>query len=388
MMRDGRRVSVVVNNHNYARYLRAAVDSALAQTYRMVEVVVVDDGSTDDSRSIIDGYCDRVTPVFRPNGGQAAAFNTGLRACRGDVIFYLDADDFLLPTAVATALPHFDYPEVVNVHWPLWIVDEAGRRTGAQVPDRPLADGDLRAALIRDGPDNYQGAPTSGNAWSRDLLNKVLPAPEPEYRAGADGFLITVAPLHGTLRTVAEPQACYRVHGCNQFWCAAAAERAARSLERYERRSRTLSDHLRAQGVNCDPDAWRHRNPYYCWLHGLHRAAEDLRAVIPAGETFLLADAGEWGTFFADRRSIPFPERDGQYWGAPVDDAAAVAELGRQRLSSNPAFLVIAWPAFWWLDYYAEFNRHLKSHFARILANDRVVVYDLRRRPARSELES
>jgi glycosyltransferase involved in cell wall biosynthesis len=375
---DAKSVSVVVNNYNYAQYLRAAIDSALAQTHPRTEVVVVDDGSTDESRAIMASYGDWITPVFKENGGQASAFNAALPVTRGEVVLFLDADDQLLPMAVEAAASYFDDPEVVNVHWPLWVVTADGRRTGAVLPDRPLADGDLRDVVIRDGPDSYQGVPTSGNAWSRRFLNQVLPAPEPEYRQGADGYLITLAPLHGRLRTVREPQGCYRVHGSNQFWCDAAGERVERSLVRYERRSRTLSQFLRAAGVPHDPDAWRRRNVYYQWLRRLQRVAGQLRELIPAGATFALVDEGQWGSDpVPGLRAVPFPERDGLYWGPPPDDAAAVGEFERLR-RAGAAFLVFGWPAFWWLDHYSRLHEQLTSNFRRVVANDDLVVFDLR----------
>jgi glycosyltransferase involved in cell wall biosynthesis len=371
-------VSIVVNNYNYARFLGAAIDSALAQTHPRTEVVVVDDGSTDDSREVIAAYGARVTPVLKANGGQASAFNAGLPVTRGEVVLFLDADDLLLPTAVATAIPLFADPAVVNVHWPLWMVDADGHRTAGVLPERPLAEGDLRDVVIRDGPDSYQGVPTSGNAWSRRFLGRVLPAPEPEYRHGADGYLITVAPLYGRVRTLGEPQGCYRVHGGNQFWCDGTSERVERSLVRYERRSRTLSQHLREAGVDHAPDDWRRRNPYFQWLSRLRRVAERLREAIPAGATYLLADEGQWGADpVAGRRAVPFPEHDGLYWGPPPDDAVAIAELERQR-RSGAAFVVVGWPAFWWLDHYVGLREHLVANCRRVVGDDDLVVFDIR----------
>ena len=64
-------VDVIVNNHNYGRFLRAAIESALAQTHERVNVIVVDDGSTDDSRAIIESFGERIVAVLKPNGGQA-----------------------------------------------------------------------------------------------------------------------------------------------------------------------------------------------------------------------------------------------------------------------------------------------------------------------------
>ena len=122
--------SVIVTSYNYGRYLRAALNSALGQTYPRTEVVVVDDGSADDSREVIAGYGDRVRTVLKENGGQASAFNAGFRACRGEVVVFVDSDDVLLPGAVASAVRLFADGGCAKVHWPLLVIDGDGRRTG------------------------------------------------------------------------------------------------------------------------------------------------------------------------------------------------------------------------------------------------------------------
>ena len=91
------KLSVLINNFNYARYLDAAIESALGQDFPDFEVVVVDDGSTDNSRELIARYGARIVPVLKANGGQASSFNAGFAASTGDVVFLLDADDAFLP---------------------------------------------------------------------------------------------------------------------------------------------------------------------------------------------------------------------------------------------------------------------------------------------------
>jgi glycosyltransferase involved in cell wall biosynthesis len=96
------RVSIVITNYNYAAYLPAAIESALAQSHDNVEIVVVDDGSSDGSREIIARYSAAVMPVLKQNGGQGSAVNAGFAACSGDAVLFLDADDELLPKAAAS----------------------------------------------------------------------------------------------------------------------------------------------------------------------------------------------------------------------------------------------------------------------------------------------
>jgi glycosyltransferase involved in cell wall biosynthesis len=93
--------SVVIATFDHARYVGAAIESALAQTLPGVEVVVVDDGSTDDTASVLARYGDRIRVVRQPNRGLAAARNAGVALARGHAIAFLDADDVIAPGKLA-----------------------------------------------------------------------------------------------------------------------------------------------------------------------------------------------------------------------------------------------------------------------------------------------
>ncbi len=372
-------VSIIIDNYNYDRFLGQAISSALGQTYPNVEVVVVDDGSTDGSREIIAGYGDRVVPVLKGNGGMASAFNAGFAASRGEIVLFLDSDDMLLPKAAEQAVELFRDGGVAKVHWRLWKVDEHGAKTGEMYPEQPLPEGDLREVVIRDGPVGSTYPPTSGNAWSRRFLEKVFPIPEFEFRRAGESYLVSLAPIYGTIKSVAEPQALYRVHGGNDWAMKTQLEQVRYLRSIYPQRCRALSEHLRCMGIEIGPEAWTKGNAHYEWWEQLDLSAQELVAVIPAADTFILVDEDQWnfGETVEGRRVLPFLERDGQYWGPPPDDQAAVRELERLR-HSGATFMVFAWPAFWWLDHYTGLHRYLRSAFRCVLENDRLVVFDLR----------
>lgn len=90
-------ISVIIPNHNYSKYLQESIESVLAQTYTNFELIIVDDGSTDDSINTIIGFGDRVKLIEQAQAGVSAARNTGFRAAKGDYICFLDADDVWLP---------------------------------------------------------------------------------------------------------------------------------------------------------------------------------------------------------------------------------------------------------------------------------------------------
>ena len=370
--------SIIIDNYNNGRFLKEAIDSALDQTYPNIEVIVVDDGSTDDSREIIDGYGNRITPVFKENGGQASAFNAGFLVSRGEVVFFLDADDRFLPTTVEAAMGVFG-AGIAKVHWPLREIDEHGENTGQLVPSGELSEGDRREVVIRDGPWNCIVAPTTGNAWARAFLEWVLPIPEKEWRICTDVYLFTLAPVFGRIERLSEPQGFYRVHGQNYYDSARNKktfdEVVGMECILYDKACATLSRVCRDMGIQVDPEAWKSKS----WLHRLRSATQEIVDLVPEGEAFILVDGDMWGTDdeLGGRRRIPFLERDGQYWGPPPDDATAIKELERLQ-RSGASFMVFAWPAFWWLEYYAGLREHLRSEFRCMLENERLVAFDLR----------
>jgi glycosyltransferase involved in cell wall biosynthesis len=97
-------VSVVIPCYNAAAFLQETMDSVWRQTYPALEVILIDDGSTDSTRSLIESWGNRVTALYGPNRGAAAARNTGTRAAHGEYIQYLDADDLLEPDAIASRI--------------------------------------------------------------------------------------------------------------------------------------------------------------------------------------------------------------------------------------------------------------------------------------------
>ena len=128
-------------------------------------------------------------------------------------------------------------------------------------------------------------------------------------------------------------------------------------------------------------------SPKTAWWDQVHLAMQEIVTLIPPGDTFILVDQAEFGDVVtAGRRTVPFLERDGQYHGPPPDDATAIRELERLR-RSGASFIAFGWPAFWWLNYYSELYRHLRSKFRCVLQNGRVSVFDLRQAAGRTEDE-
>ncbi len=217
---DGPAVDIVISNYNYGAFVADAIDSARGQSHSNVNVVVVDDGSTDDSRERLSAYEEMVDIVLQENGGQASALNTGLARCTGDAVIFLDADDVLKPDAAALAAAAFAAnPEVAKVQFRMEGIDAKGRPTGVTkpLPHIPMPNGDLRRAEVY-FPFDLAWLPTSGNAFRADALRRILPIPEREYPlCGADWYLVHLMTLLGTVASLDEVGAYYRVHGGNNY---------------------------------------------------------------------------------------------------------------------------------------------------------------------------
>ncbi len=198
-----------MNNYNYGQYLRTSIQSAISQTYEKVEVIVVDDGSTDDSKAVIAEFGGQVHSIFKPNGGQASALNAGFLKSSGDLVLFLDSDDWLSPDAIKRAAEAWK-PEWTKLHFPLSTIDSHGKSMNRRFPEPDLDSGEVLALLLRNG--TYCSPPTSGNLFSREFLSKVLPIPEQEWRGCADCYLVTAAPFFGSIGKLDEPLANYRLH--------------------------------------------------------------------------------------------------------------------------------------------------------------------------------
>jgi hypothetical protein len=242
------RVSIVIDNYNYGRFVGRAIESALAQTYPDTQVVVVDDGSTDASREVIGRY-PGVVRVFKQNGGQGSAINAGFRASQGDLVIFVDSDDALEPEAAQRVVAAWQ-PGTAKIQYRLTMVDSAGHDIDLFPPrDVAFDSGDVVPLLLERG--RYQTAVMSGNAYPRAVLERILPMPEPEFRIAADGYLVTLAPLFGPVVSIDEPLGTYRLHGDNA-WASrgtASAQHFRRTLEHDLHRYDALARGARERGL-------------------------------------------------------------------------------------------------------------------------------------------
>jgi hypothetical protein len=368
------RVSVVVDVYQAAEVVGAAIDSALAQRHDDVEVVVVDDGSTDGTWEVVAGYGDRLTGIHKANGGQASALNVGFAASTGQVVIFLDGDDLLEPTAARDAAAILADPGVGRVQWPMRVIHADGRVTRELVCEG-LEEGYLGARVLEEGPFGYGWSSTSGNAWQRSALEAVLPIPEDEFRLCPDIYLAAVTPLYGEVRLL-PPRSCWRRHATNGSRPTSPFDqRLEVGLRRFEACLDALREHSARQRLDLDEGRWR-RN---AWFHRVARAMDVVADAAEPGATVVVADADAWELEGSARglTTRPFLERGGSYHGPPADGTAAVAEVERQRAGGASLFAV-GWPDAWLLEAFPELSHHLDSRYDRVAETPDVTVFALR----------
>ncbi len=215
----GARVSVLVSNHNYGRFLEAGIASVRAQTLPAHEIIVVDDGSADDSRALLAGLGPDVRIILQEQLGQAGAMDTAVAASSGDILCFLDADDLFVPDKLERVARTFEqHPDVEWVRHRLAMVDNDLRALGPVVP------AGMRAGRVPAHPglfaERVVTAATSGIAIRRSLAERVFPLDRTDgngnvfhLRRDADALLLGRAAAAGAVGyTMPDVLTLYRQH--------------------------------------------------------------------------------------------------------------------------------------------------------------------------------
>lgn len=222
-------VSVLIDTFNHERFIEEAVCSVLAQDFLAAdrEILVVDDGSSDKTPEILRKFEPQIRILRKENGGQASAFNHGIPQCRGEIIAFLDGDDWWAPNKLSTVVSAFDQNASVGV-------------IGHSITE-VLPNGVRRQELVRDVPrfriDSVTGARTfrlrksflgtSRMAYRSVILRRVGNVPE-TLIFEADEFLFTLGSLFSEVLLLREPLTFYRMHSANLYQLSSGEQAAIR----------------------------------------------------------------------------------------------------------------------------------------------------------------
>ncbi|HAT71232.1 MAG TPA: hypothetical protein DCS63_00250 [Elusimicrobia bacterium] len=208
------RVSVIIATYNYGRFIQEAVDSVFAQDWPAedLELIVVDDGSTDDTAARLAPFMGRIKYLRQENSGQAEAFNNGVKLATGEIICFLDADDSWRPGKLRkTAAAFAEAADIGMVQHFMLDVDPAGTAMTQKLENRrefySLAD-------FLEGRASFTG--TSGLAFRRSFLEKLLPIPGELFYC-ADEYLYTAVLFYARIYSINEVLGDKKIHGANWF---------------------------------------------------------------------------------------------------------------------------------------------------------------------------
>ncbi len=272
------RLSVIIASYNYRDFLGAAISSALAVDWRDKEVIVVDDASTDNSRSVIDGFGDNVAAYFRPKSHQLGTHRFGFEQSSGDVIVFLDADD-LLEIEVMREIATVWRVGVSKVQFRMTLIDADGTQLGTAFPQFPVAENPekLRRSYLRTMA--YTTPPGSGNAYSRNFVQNAY-AMAPSTMRWSDDLLLILAPILGDVLTIRKPLGRYRIHDANGA--------AMRSVEAVKLRTRLQQDVEKARLFAAASRQLRLSVPLNPLAHSLHHLQYRLASYLvdPAAHPF------------------------------------------------------------------------------------------------------
>jgi glycosyltransferase involved in cell wall biosynthesis len=211
-------VSVLMVNYNYGHFIGEAIESVLAQTYRHFELIICDDGSTDNSREVISSYAardKRIKTIFKANGRVAAALNATYRASTGAIITMLDADDLFLPHKIERVVQRLAAGGRVGMVFNILTkIDGEGREVGRAPEFGAFDRGELRQHVLQSAA-HWSVGPTSAISFRRECADIVFPIPEQQFKTEADAYMCTVAPLFYAVDVIEEPVTLLRIHSSN-----------------------------------------------------------------------------------------------------------------------------------------------------------------------------
>lgn len=210
-------VTIVTPTFNQAAYLSETIDSVLSRDYPNIEYIVIDDGSTDETREILKRYDKRIFWESQENRGQAATLNKGWAMASGEIIGYLSSDDFLMPGAV-TELVHClqDNPDVILVYPDYELIDA----TGAFIRNRETLDYDYNNMIV-----NLVCYPGPGTLFRKECFDS-LGGWNPGLRQVPDLEYWLRLSQSGEFKRVPKFLASSRIHGNSQSFMDVAFERA------------------------------------------------------------------------------------------------------------------------------------------------------------------
>jgi GT2 family glycosyltransferase len=244
-------VSVLIDTHNHERFIEAAVSSVLAQDFPAAdrEILVVDDGSTDRTPDILSKFASQIRILQKPNGGQASAFNLGIPQCRGDIIAFLDGDDWWTPQKLSSVVAAMTADPSLGIvgHGIINVQRDAGELVETLCETCRFQADTMEGALLFRRRGAFLG--TSRMTIRTDVLRRIGLVPT-EIEIQADEYLFTLAAVLAGVQILPEALTYYRLHEANSFQLANHdQQKLRRKQQSLAALATTLSQRLTQLGV-------------------------------------------------------------------------------------------------------------------------------------------
>ena len=392
-------VTVAIPTYNRSQLLDRCLQSVLVQTHADLEVLVLDNASVDDTQSVVHALADPRVKYSRnsENIGQYRNWNLAIKLNRSPYLTILQDDDELLPEFVQESLAALEASPNAAYSF--------AKASGIDLNNEPVPlSGEFPEAGVMSGLELLHQF-VAGTNWvirpstvmmRSSALDTVGPFDTVHSRLSIDlNLYLRLAALfdvvfvpkilaRNRIHTGQLTQQCHRspggtgslstlaertdavAHLLRSERCESASYRvwlADRLMHMSSRRSEMTSDFI--------PDL------NLSWEEKLEVLKEEIETIVPAGDKFVLIDDERLGdNIVSGRQATPLLQRDGLSLGAPPDSATAILELERLH-RSGVKYVLFAWPAFWWLDYYIELREYLSSGTRCVLSNSRLIAFRL-----------
>ena len=396
------KVTVAIPTYNRSQLLKLSIESVLDQDYPDLHVVVLDNASVDDTEAVVRSFADRdrrVTYVKNEtNIGVLNNWNRALALNSSPYLTILSDDDVMLIGFIRESVRALDeHPRAAFSFALARRIDFDGApldiQTTGDVPDGAMDGLDFlelcvawrsciiftSTVLMRTAAQTGVGlfdSPHTNHTFDLTMYFQMA--------AQFDLVFIREELVHVRLHPGQLSQNDWRSNdSTGPIGVMAEMLDALAYLLKSDRAQdasyrQWLAERLLA--LNARQSEYMHLlvpRMHLGWAERVQQATQEIVQLIPPGKKFILVDEGQWGIDgVADRHVIPFLECDGQYWGNPPDDATALSELERLR-GLGASFIVFAWPAFWWLEYYCMLNGYLRSQCSCLLKNSRLLIFNL-----------
>ena len=358
-------ISIITPSFNQAKFLEQTIRSVLLQGYPNLEYIIIDGGSTDDSVEIIRKYEQHLAYwVSEPDRGQSHAINKGLEKSTGEIVAWLNSDDYYTPDTLdlvakelSTASGHFALVghclKVFSDNTPLWIC-----RGHFESLSRLLEFW------------NGYSMPQSSIFWRREVFNRIGFLNEDHHYIMDFDYWVRIA-SHYNFRNI-DKVLSHATHHENA--------KTGDNYQTYYSHLRKWSETYWGTIPGIDGNALKASlSEYDKFRSKVSAAINEICTVIPAASDFILVDEDQWETndFIFGRRRIPFTEKNGTYNGIPSDGVTALAELIRLK-NEGVNFIVFTWATFWWLKCFSNLSDYLTYDCNCRLKNPHLIIYELK----------